>query len=85
MEVKKLKNSKTIRVNRLYDIVSMVVGCIVCLFHILGVSVPGWWIVEEADPRGSHLKFYFGVWSTKTCQNDICNTEVAKMSQERGM
>ena len=83
--MKKPKTSEQFRSNRPYDIVSIVTGSIVCLFHILGMSVPGWWVLEEADPRGSTVKYYFGVWSTRTCQDSVCNTETAKMSEERGI
>ena len=85
--MKALKNSggKRTRSNRSFDIVSIVIGCIVCIFHILGVSIPGWWVLEEVDPRGLTVKYYFGVWSTRTCGDGVCNTETAKMSEERGI
>ena len=85
--MKALKNSdgKRTRSNRSFDIVSIVTGCIVCIFHILGVSIPGWWVLEEVDPPGSTVKYYFGVWSTRTCGDGMCITETAKMSEERGI
>ena len=69
----------------MYDIVSIVTGFIACVFHILGASIPAWWELDEVDPRGLGVTFYFGVWWTRTCYEDgVCSTETAKMSEERG-
>lgn len=75
--------SKPMRINRIYDIVSLIAGSISAVLHILGEIIPGWWVLEEVDTQGRHVKYYFGVLSTRTCQSDMCSTEVAKMSDER--
>ena len=76
--------SKPMRINKIYDIVSLIAGSISAVLHILGEIIPGWWVLEEVDTQGRRVKYYFGVLSTRTCQADMCSTEVAKMSDERG-
>ena len=84
METKKVNCSKSARANRVYDVLSIVSGTLACLFHILGEAVPGWWALEETDAQGKNVKYYFSAWSTRTCLSGSCNTEMARMSGDRG-
>ena len=83
--MEKLKHiSKPKRVNKVYDVIAIGTGFVVCLFHILSITIPDWWVLEEIEPQVGHVKYHFGIWFTRTCFSTRCETEKARMADDRG-
>jgi len=66
------------------DLVSLALAVIAFVLHVVGTSVPVWWIVHEEDVQHEDWTFFYGIWVIVDCKSGNCITITSVMHGTRG-